>query len=135
MMQVLPSACIALRFRNTNLNDVKSSNMSTRFSRQTIDEKLYLPNINFNVRKLQRFQDVISLSLGIAAGAMGYESFDGLAFYSAGLMIAYLSFFVVCCRSQPHMFFVSPGKEAVNGYLTSLAGFVMMWCLTYALVK
>ena len=73
-------------------------------------------------------------------GAMGYEVFDDLAFYTAGLMFAYLSFFFIYCESQPQslffsflfFFFVSTKEKSVSGYLTNPNGIDMMWCPTYA---
>ncbi|GEQ66880.1 hypothetical protein JCM33374_g543 [Metschnikowia sp. JCM 33374] len=103
---------------------------------QAADQRFSLSSIAANKYKLQKFHDVMSLSLGVAAGVLGLESFQGFAFYFIGILASDLSFFVICCRSSPKDFFISPVKEVVlDGLFTNLAGYVMMWCLTYALVK
>ena len=55
------------------------------------------PIISSKVRKFQRFQDETQKKSvwDLQQGAMGYEVFDDLTFYSAGLMFAYLSFFFI----------------------------------------
>lgn len=113
-----------------------SHHMSLYPSSQAVDQRYSLSSITSNKQKLQRLQDVMSLSLGIAAGVLGLESLGGFAFYLVGIIASDLSFLAICCQNSPGNFFVSPVKEVIlEGLFTSLAGYVMMWCMTYALVK
>lgn len=100
------------------------------------ETKLYKPNVDFNKQQLQTQQDVMCLALGVAAGVLGLESLAGVALYLVGMTLANLSFYLLCCEGKPELFFASPIKEIfVEKLPTGVAGFVMMWCLTFALVK
>lgn len=102
-----------------------------------MDEKsLYKPNVDFNKQQLQRLQDITCLALGVAAGALGLESLAGVALYLVGMTVSNLSFYVLCCEGKPELFFAAPLREIfVDQVPSGVAGYVMMWCLTYALVK
>lgn len=101
-----------------------------------MDPLYFEPNITANKHKLQRVQDVASLALGVGCGVLGLESLNGFWFYLVGFSLSNFSFYMLCCQGSPEEFFKNPLKEIfVDGLFTSLAGYVMMWCLTYALVK
>lgn len=95
----------------------------------------YEANIESNGRKLGRVHDIFSLVLGTACGILRLQSWYGFGFYFIGLTIVNLLFYIVCCEGQPHLFFKSPMKEIfMSPLFSNIAGFIMMWCLVYALV-
>lgn len=100
-------------------------------------ETIYFqPNILANKGKLLYVQDVMSLALGVGAGVLGLESLSGFVFYLICFTLCNFSFYFFCCEGQERLFFRNPIKEIfLDGIPISLAGFIMMWCLTYALVK
>ncbi|SGZ56966.1 CIC11C00000003653 [Sungouiella intermedia] len=101
-----------------------------------MDPLYFPPNILANKQKLQRLQDVMSLALGVGAGVLCLESLNGFFFFLVTFSLSNLSFFLLCCEGKPESFFQNPWKEIfLDGISSSLAGYVMMWCLTYALVK
>lgn len=101
-----------------------------------MDPIYFQPNIQSNKDKLQRIQDVMSLAFGVGAGILGLESFYGFLFFLVSFSLSNLSFFILCCQGEANLFFQNPLKEIfLDGITSSLAGYVMMWCLTYALVK
>lgn len=94
------------------------------------------PNISTNKQKLQRIQDILALSLGAAAGIIGLESMWGFLFYILGITLGNIFFFLICSGTSSESYFQSPFKEVLlDGMLSSISGFVMVWCLVYALVK
>ncbi|ODV69162.1 hypothetical protein HYPBUDRAFT_105679 [Hyphopichia burtonii NRRL Y-1933] len=96
----------------------------------------YLPSIESNKKKLQHIHDVMSLALGVGAGVLTLESLYGFLFYVVGLSISNAAFFVICCRSEPSRFFGSPLQDIfISSLVGNVAGYVMMWCMVYALVK
>lgn len=108
----------------------------THNSQAEMDTIYYQPNITTNKQNLQRVQDIMSLALGVGAGVLCLESLLGFLFFLVGFSLSNLSFFVLCCQGEPQTFFKNPFKEIfLDGIVSSLAGYVMMWCLTYALVK
>ncbi|OBA22229.1 hypothetical protein METBIDRAFT_39323 [Metschnikowia bicuspidata var. bicuspidata NRRL YB-4993] len=108
--------------------------MST--ANKDIEQVYYDAHLVSNKYKLQKLQDVMSLSLGIAAGTLGLESYSGIAFYLVGILASDFSFLVVCCEGTPKRFFVSPVREIfADNFISNFAGYIMMWCLTYALMK
>lgn len=97
---------------------------------------LYGPNVASNKQKLQRLQDIISLALGAAAGIVGLESLHGFLFFLVGITLTNATFYLVCCQGDAGAFFAAPYREIfVEGLSSSLAGYVMTWCLLFALVK
>lgn len=92
--------------------------------------------IEANQKKLQHVHDVMSLVLGTACGILALEAYLGAAFYVAASTLVNGAFYMVCCEGKGSRFFESPIKEIfVDTLGTSVAGFVMMWCLVYALVR
>lgn len=76
------------------------------------------------------------LVLGLAAGVLRFEPLAGVLLYVVGFSLTNLSFYLFCCEGNPQLFFASPIREIFVDTLPSgVAGYVMMWCLTYALVK
>lgn len=101
-----------------------------------MDAIYFEPNASANKKKLQKLQDVMSLVYGVGVGVLGLESFYGFAVFLVGMFLSNALFYVICCQGEPQQFFRSPVKEVfVDGIFSSLSGFIMMWCLTYALVK
>ncbi|KAK6200131.1 Rab5-interacting protein-domain-containing protein [Scheffersomyces amazonensis] len=97
---------------------------------------IYPPSIQSNHQKLQRAQDIASLVLGIGAGILTLESAYGFSFYLVGITITNGMFFAVCCQNQPDKFFTNPIRDIFfEGIFSNVPGFIMMWCLVYALVK
>lgn len=96
----------------------------------------YGPNVEVNKKKLQYVHDMMCLWLGVGAGILSLESVHGFMFYILGMTIVNLGFIVVCCESHPYRFFRDPLKQIfVDGLQGNIAGYIMMWCLVYALVK
>jgi hypothetical protein len=96
----------------------------------------YGKNIDINVKKLQHVHDVVSLVLGIALGILMLESLQGFLFYVVGLSLTNCVFYLVCCQGTPKTFFKNPIHDIfVSSILTNVSGFIMMWCLVYALVS
>lgn len=101
-----------------------------------MDPIYFPPNIVANKQRLQRLQDVMSLALGVGAGVLCLESVVGFLFFLVAFSLSNLSFYLLCCEGKPSDFFKNPLSEIfLDGIASSLAGYVMMWCLTYALVK
>ncbi|EGV63448.1 hypothetical protein PSN45_004267 [Yamadazyma tenuis] len=96
----------------------------------------YGPSVEKNRTKLQYVHHVMCLSLGVAAGVLSLESFMGFVFYAAGMTATNLGFVAVCCHGKPRQFFRFPLQEVFwDGIQSNIAGYIMMWCLVYALVK
>lgn len=97
---------------------------------------LYQPNIQRNHGKLQHLHSIMTLALGTGAGILTLESFQGFVTYFVGLTITNVVFYIVCCKGQADSFFESPIKEIfISSMPEYLPGFIMMWCLVYALVN
>lgn len=96
----------------------------------------YQPSIEANKQKLQNIHDVASLALGVGSGILTLESLNGFIFYLVGITATNLLFYIICGESKPSKYFKSPIQEVfLNGIFSNLSGFIMMWCLVYALVK
>lgn len=95
----------------------------------------YGPNVEFNKKKLLYIQDVMCLCLGVCAGTLSLESLYGFMLFFAGMIITNIGFIVVCCEGPVQEYFRKPMKEVVFSGMPNVAGYVMMWCLVYALVK
>lgn len=101
-----------------------------------LSKRLYAPHVASNKQKLRRLQDVMSLALGVAAGAMALESMYGFGFFLIGITAVNAFFYGICCAGTAGAFYTSPMWEIfVEGVGSSVAGYIMMWCLTYTLVK
>lgn len=96
----------------------------------------YGPNVEVNRKKLQYVHDVMCLWLGVGAGILSLESIYGFLFYVVGMSLTNIGFILVCCEGAPKTFFRDPIKQVfLDGLLGNIAGYIMMWCLVYALVK
>lgn len=92
----------------------------------------YGPSVELNQKKLKYIHDIMSLSLGVAAGVLSLESIWGFIFYVVGITLVNLGFAVVCCEGDVSKFYRFPGKEIFWDGMGNVAGYVMMWCLVYA---
>jgi len=93
-------------------------------------------NINTNKQKLQYIQDVASLVLGVVAGITTLESLNGFLFFLGGLTLTNAAFYILCGQGNIHKFFQNPFQEVlILGIAGNIPGYIMMWCLVYALVK
>lgn len=102
----------------------------------TVEKLQWSAAIEANQKKLQHVHDVMSLVLGTACGVLTLEAFTGAAFFVAATTLVNGGFYLVCCGGNGSKFFLSPVKEIfVDTLGSSVAGFVMMWCLVYALVR
>lgn len=102
----------------------------------TVEPIYYAPNIEANKKKLQDVRDRSVLVLGLGAGILTLESLYGFAFYFAGITFANAVFYLICCGKGPKQYFANPLLEIfVSGVVADIPGFVMMWCLLFALVK
>ncbi|KAL6451761.1 EMC6 ER membrane protein complex subunit 6 [Candida maltosa Xu316] len=100
------------------------------------DKYYYQPSIEANKQKLQHVQDVASLALGVGSGILTLESLYGFAFYLIGITITNLLFYTICGENRPSKYFKNPIHEVFfSGIFGNVPGFIMMWCLVYALVK
>lgn len=96
----------------------------------------YGPSVELNKKKLQYVHDVMCLWLGVGAGILSLESLYGFIFYLAGMTVTNVGFILVCCEGKPKQFFRQPIKQVfVDGIQGNIAGYIMMWCLVYALVQ
>ena len=103
---------------------------------RTMEQVIYGPNVDINKKKLQHVHDVMSLVLGVGAGVLTLESIWGFLMYTAGLTLTNVVFYIFVCAGRPRGYFPKPVQGIfVDGILGNLAGYVMMWCLVYALVK
>lgn len=94
------------------------------------------PNIAVNKQKLQRVQDVMSLALGVSAGILNLESVYGFLFFLVAFSLSNLAFYLECCKGEADKYFESPSRQIfLDGLFPALSGYVMLWCLTYALVN
>ena len=97
---------------------------------------LYRPSIEANKQKLQHIHDISSLVLGIGCGILTLESIYGFLFYLVGFTVTNGIFYTICCEGNPKKFFNKPVQEIFfDGIFHNVSGFIMMWCLIYALVK
>lgn len=96
----------------------------------------YISSIEANKKKLQHVHDIMALALGVGAGVLTLESVYGFLFYIIGFTITNLTFYQICCEGKAIEFFRKPLHEIfVDGIASNVAGFLMMWCLVFALVK
>lgn len=110
-----------------------SSITAHRMARAT---EYFEPNTVINKQKLQYVQDVSTLALGIGAGILGLESLYGVLFFITGFSLCNYAFFVMCCRSQPSVFFKNSTREIfLDGVVPAAPGYIMMWCLVHALIN
>lgn len=98
------------------------------------DSKVYPTSVQSNLAKLTKVNDVASLVNGAACGILQLEGVTGFAYYVASYLAVNVLFVIICCQSTPTKFFES-SKVFLDGVVSNLAGFIMMWCLTGALVK
>lgn len=96
----------------------------------------YIASIEANKKKLQHVHDIMSLALGVGAGVLTLESIYGFLFYITGFTIVNFAFHQICCQGKAKEYFRKPFHEIfVDGVASNVAGFLMMWCLVFALVK
>lgn len=96
----------------------------------------YQPSIEANKQKLQHVHDVASLALGVGSGILTLESMNGFIFYLIGITVINLLFYIICGEGRPSKYFKNPLQEVfISGVFSNIPGFIMMWCLVYALVK
>lgn len=99
------------------------------------DQVNYVPWVVRNKRLVQHVQDVALLALGVAAGVLQLEGFRGFGLFVAGSLVVSSVVVGVVAGGAPGRYFESPLKDVVWGGLTTgVAGYVMMWCLMYALI-
>lgn len=100
-------------------------------------ETIYcIASIEANKKKLQHVHDIMALALGVGAGVLTLESVYGFLFYIIGFTLTNLVFYQICCQGRVKEFFRKPLHEVfIDGIASNVAGFLMMWCLVFALVK
>ncbi|CAN3362063.1 ER membrane protein complex subunit 6 [Diutina catenulata] len=91
-------------------------------------------SVNANLAKLNKVNDVAGLVIGSACGILQFEGLHGFLFYAISYLLTNAVFVVICCEANPSKYFASHMVFA-SGFTSKLAGFIMMWCLTGALVK
>ncbi|SGZ57454.1 CIC11C00000004494 [Sungouiella intermedia] len=89
-----------------------------------MDPLNFPPNILANKQKLQRLQDVMSLALGVGAGVLCLESFNGFFFFLVTFSLSNLSFFYFVVRGSQRASFKIRGKRS------SLTVLVPVWLAT-----
>ena len=108
----------------------------TPYEMSAVEKLQWGAAIDANRSKLLHVHDVMSLVLGTACGILALEAYTGAAFFVATTTLVNAGFYMVCCEGKGSRFFQSPIKEIFIDTLgSSVAGFVMMWCLVYALVR
>lgn len=95
----------------------------------------YGPHVERNKKKLQYVDNVMCLSLGVAAGTLSIETMYGFLLYGVGMVVTNVGFVVMCCEGDPGKYFRNPVQEVFVQGLSNVAGFIMTWCLVYALVQ
>lgn len=96
----------------------------------------YIASIEANKKKLQLVHDILCLALGVGAGVLTLESLSGFLFYIIGFSATNLAFYQFCCQGKAKEYFRKPVQEIfIDGIASNVAGFLMMWCLVFALVK
>ena len=96
----------------------------------------YQPSIEANKQKLQHVHDVASLALGVGSGILTLESMNGFIFYLIGITVTNLLFYIICGEEQAIKIFQESFARGVYKWgFSNIPGFIMMWCLVYALVK
>jgi len=73
---------------------------------------------------------------GVAAGALGLESYPGFAFYLVGTLLMSALIFALRADRRPEAYFYRPASEMwTGGLFEGLSGFVLTWTLVYGLVR
>ncbi|AET40963.1 Emc6p Ecym_7111 [Eremothecium cymbalariae DBVPG len=92
-------------------------------------------SIGFNKSRLLYVHDLTSLVFGCGAGILQLESQKGFGMFIASYIFVSLLFVVWICQLNPQKYFQNPVKDIFfNSLIRELAGFVMSWTFTYALL-
>lgn len=95
---------------------------------------VYPANVAVNVAKFNKVNDLSGLINGAACGILQLEGIAGFLYYAVSYLVVNLLFVIICCQGTPTKFFQGY-LVFINGFVGNIAGFIMMWCLTGALVK
>ena len=85
---------------------------------------------------LSNIRNLTSSLFGIAAGALGLESYPGFAFYFVATLLTSLLIFLLRVEGKTSKFFYRPwGELWMGGIGEGLSSFVLTWTLVYGLVR
>jgi len=85
---------------------------------------------------LSNIRNLTSSLFGIAAGALGLESYPGFAFYLLATLLTSLLIFLLRVEGKASKFFYRPwGELWMGGIGEGLSSFVLTWTLVYGLVR
>lgn len=94
-----------------------------------------LQNIRHNKLKAQFIHDVGALLFGSMAGILQLEAWFGFGFFVVSCIGTNLLFWLICAQGKARLYFESPINDIfVQGILRSFFGYLMMWCLVFALI-
>ncbi|CAN3376119.1 hypothetical protein DIURU_001930 [Diutina rugosa] len=94
----------------------------------------YPTSVAVNVAKFNKVNDLAGLVNGAACGILQLEGLNGFLYYAVSYTLVNTLFVIISCQGTPKRFFQGFSVFA-NGFIGNIAGFIMMWCLTGALVK
>lgn len=94
-----------------------------------------LQNIRHNKLKAQFIHDVGALLFGSMAGILQLEAWFGFGLFVVSCIGTNLLFWLICAQGKARLYFESPINDIfVQGILRSFFGYLMMWCLVFALI-
>ncbi|AGO09840.1 AaceriAAL151Cp [[Ashbya] aceris (nom. inval.)] len=93
-------------------------------------------SVTFNKKRLLYVHDMTSLVFGCGAGILQLESLQGFIMFAACYLSISAIFVMWLCKFEPSKYFQSPVQDILLvSFFRELAGFVMAWTFTYALVS
>lgn len=88
------------------------------------------------VQTISNIRNLTASLFGIAAGALGLESYPGFAFYLFGTLLTSGLIYILRADGKPESYFYRPGSEMWMGALfEGLSSFVLTWTLVFGLVR
>ena len=85
---------------------------------------------------ISNIRNLTASVFGVAAGALGLESYYGFLFYLLGTLAVSGLIFVFLAESKPNAYFYRPIADLWSGELFSgLMSFVLTWTLFYGMVR
>ncbi|AAS50215.1 AAL151Cp [Eremothecium gossypii ATCC 10895] len=93
-------------------------------------------SVSFNKKRLLYVHDITSLVFGCGAGILQLESLQGFIMFAVSYLSISAIFAMRLCKFEPSKYFQNPVQDIIlTSLFRELAGFVMAWTFTYALLS
>ncbi|PNS20423.1 hypothetical protein CAC42_5873 [Sphaceloma murrayae] len=93
-------------------------------------------SLNHNARVTSNIRALTASLFGVAAGALGLESYPGFAFFIIGTIVVQVLVLLLRAEGKQEKFFYSPISEFwIGDAFSGFMSFVLTWTLFYGLVR